>query len=181
MNGTDMRSSRLTYRALAFEHLEIFHRFCVDRHVRRYLLDGLEMTRQWAAEEIETSAALFEELGVGLWLVEYEGAPVGYCGYRRFEELHSEPQLLYALTEPHTGRGLATEMATTLLDRAWELGWGRVSAAVDVPNKASMRVLRKVGFEGCGFVPGAFGEMQLFECRRPFSTTRRKPRPPFRS
>lgn len=54
--------------------------------------------------------------GVGLWIVEHGGQPVGFCGFRIFQELGSVPQLLYALLEPWTGRGFATEIGRALVE-----------------------------------------------------------------
>ena len=50
-----------------------------------------------------------------------------------------------------------------MLAETRRLGWSRVVAAVDEPNMASVRVLEKVGFVGCGRVPGNFGHTLLFE------------------
>ena len=60
------------------------------------------------------------------------------CGFRVFEDLGPEPQLLYAFLEEATGRGYATEAARWLVARAEGLGRAEVLAAVDAPNAASV-------------------------------------------
>jgi len=158
-----LRSRRLAYRRLSSDDLDVFHELCLDEHVRRFLLDGQEMPRAWATDAIETSHRLFDSHGVGLWLLLLDRLPIGFCGFRVFDELSPEPQLVYALRPPYPGRGLATEAAATMLEQTRALGWGRVVAAVDRPNVASQGVLHKAGFLGCGRVPGAFGDTLLFE------------------
>ena len=162
-------SQRLTYRKLHAADVDAFHTLVIDPHVRRYLLDGKTMPREWSDGEVRTSDRLFEARGVGIWLIfephDTEN-PVGFCGFRVFAEVGPEPQLLYALPHRHTGKGYATEIARTLVEYArGNAGFGTVTSAVDEPNGASIRVLEKVGFRRCGEVPGAFGKIVLFELR----------------
>ena len=157
------RSSRLIYRRLSSADVEPFHTLCLDSHLKRYLLDGVDLPREWVVEAVTLSDRLFNSDGVGLWLVERDGVCIGFCGFRVFEELGPEPQLLYAFAGVHVGRGYATEAASAMLVQTRRLGWFRVLAAVDQPNVASMRVLEKSGFVCCGRVPGHFGHTVLFE------------------
>ena len=166
MPKADPVSKRLSYRRIRPSDLEAFHALIVDPHVLRFLLDGEMMSREWCAREIQTSAQLFERAGLGLWLLyEADGEnPIGFCGFRVFEELGPEPQLLYAFTERHTGKGYATEVARALVTYARAgPGLRRIVSAADEPNAASIRVLQKVGFRRCGETPGAFGRTLIFE------------------
>lgn len=150
------------YEPMTATHADAFHALCSDEHVRRYLLDGAVLPLAWAEAEIERSLALFDEHGVGLWLVQEAGVTVGFCGFRVFESMGPAPQLLYAFPERFTGRGRATAACQFMLERTAELGWTRVEAAVDAPNRASIRVLDKCGFAVSGHVPGEFGDTLLF-------------------
>lgn len=133
-----------------------------DDHIRRYLLDGERVPDDWALREILRSDELFGSEGVGLGLV-FEGpSPIGFAGYRVFEEHHPEPQVIYALLESKTGRGYATELAEALVNRGRAQGMARVFAAVDEPNRASIRVLEKLGFVRWSVWPGAFGPTEGF-------------------
>ena len=158
-----LTSQRLSYRRLSHRDIEVFHALCLDEQIKRYLLDGADMPRTWAVEAIEISDRLFQTDGVGLWLVERGEIVIGFSGFRVFEELGPEPQLLYALSGEHVGSGYATEAALTMLAQTRRLGWSRVVASVDAPNTASVRVLQKTSFVGCGRVPGGFGHALLFE------------------
>lgn len=155
-------STRLSYRRLSPDDLDAFHVLVVDEHIRRYLLDGLTVDRDWCAEQVQASDALFAERGLGLWLVYQTGssAPLGLCGFIRFGETGSEPQLLYALPAEYAGQGYATEMASTLVEYVRQnTAAMEIISAVDEPNVASSRVLEKLGFELTDSSPGAFGRM----------------------
>jgi hypothetical protein len=62
-------SARLDYRPLTVTALDDFHRLVQDAHVRRYLMDGELLPREWSEERVRDSTGLFERCGVGLWLV----------------------------------------------------------------------------------------------------------------
>ncbi len=151
-------SKRLTFEPLTSADLGVFHELVVDPHVRRYLMDGQVMTATWTAEAIAASDALFAARGVGLWLLREGDAVVGFAGFRVFAEMAPEPQLIYALRESATSRGLATEAAEACLRFA---AWPTVLAAVDAPNGASTRVLEKLGFVHAGRLDGVFGDTWL--------------------
>src|SRR5262249_4379118 len=107
----------------------------------------------------------FDRLGVGLWLASEAdtGALVGFCGFLVLPDVHAAPELVYALREPFTGRGYATEMARIAIDRAEARGaFQEILASVDAVNAASVRVLEKLGFQRQEVRPGAFGDMFLY-------------------
>lgn len=115
--------------------------------VRRFLLDDALVTLAWVHDEITASEERSARSGTGLWSIRLVDAPgiIGFAGFRPFFE-PPELQLLYGLLPAHWGRGLATEAAEAICDRAFtSLGLDEVAAAVDIPNKASLRVLHRLG------------------------------------
>jgi ribosomal-protein-alanine N-acetyltransferase len=163
-----VNSPRLDYTPVSAAALDDFHALVRDPHVRRYLLDGAELSREWSAARIADSEALFQRRGVGLWLARERdgGALMGFCGFLEMEELHPEPQLVYALYEAFTGRGYATEMARAAI--AWarrQPGFTEIVASVDEVNAGSVCVLEKLGFQRTGSQPGAFGPMWMYRLR----------------
>lgn len=130
-------------RADAHELLVLFR--CSE--VRRYLLDGAVVSEAWIHEEIAASERRFADSGTGLWSVRIteEDSIAGFVGFRPFFE-PPQLQLLYGLAPGFTGRGLATEVAARVCVHAFEvLQLSRIAAAVDTPNHASIRVLRRLG------------------------------------
>jgi RimJ/RimL family protein N-acetyltransferase len=78
-----MLSERLHYHPVEPANLDAFHGLVQDKHVRRYMLDGNVFPREWSAERIRESQALFERRGVGTWLA-YDRCTnelVGFCGF----------------------------------------------------------------------------------------------------
>ena len=174
-----LTSERLRYRRLAPENLDLFHALAIDPHIRKYMMDGLVFERSWADEVLIDSDALFAERRVGLWLVysgnasgdvgaidddedESKPTPIGFAGFMVYEQPSREPQILYAFSEVHTGLGYATEVSEALIQKVESLGWPRVVTAVDAPNLASIRVLRKLDFCQMFSFPGAFGRQFYF-------------------
>ncbi len=158
-----MRSERLRYRRLAPADLDAFDGLVQDEHVRRYMMDGLVLPREWSAEQIRESEALFAQHGVGLWLAydAHTDALAGFCGFKQFPG-EPAPQLVYALRERFTGRGLATEMARAVIAYARaHAGFADIVTDADAVNAASLRVLAKLGFQRVGIRPGAFGDVIL--------------------
>jgi ribosomal-protein-alanine N-acetyltransferase len=160
--GCRMTSERLEYRRLTAATLDEFHRLVQDDHVRRYLMDGELLPREWSEQRIRDSAGLFERCGVGLWLARRQetGEVVGFCGFLDIPSMHSQPQLVYALFERFTGHGYATEMArASIAEARRHSGFRTVVASVDEANVASVRVLEKLGFRRAARHQGAFGDV----------------------
>lgn len=161
-----MKSQRLDYRLVSTDQLESFFQLCSDSHIKRFLLDGMTVDRDWCRKELETSAQLHSDKGLGLWfLFKEDSSLIGFAGFKVFQEINDRPQLLYALLGRETGQGFATECARTLTQYALDLTeLTQVSAWVDEPNTKSMRVLEKAGFERTSkSMTGSFGPMYEFQ------------------
>jgi len=161
-------SPRLRYEPLAPEHLDDFHALVQDEHIRRYLMDGELMPREWSEARIRDSQALAARRGVGLSLVFMQTTAqlVGFCGFLVIPSISAEPQLVYALQERFTGLGYATEMARAAIEDARAAGgFDEIIAGVDAVNAASIRVLENLDFERTAMLPGAFGDMFTYRLR----------------
>jgi RimJ/RimL family protein N-acetyltransferase len=148
-----MRSERPRYHPVEAGNLDAFHRLAQDEHVRRYMMDGNVLPREWSEKHIRESQALFDRRGVGTYLT-YEkntNELVGFCGFWSSPS-HDDPQLMYAMFERFRGRGLATEIARTSI----------VQAPAPPGFAEIVRVLEKLGFERIAVQPGAFGNLLLF-------------------
>lgn len=82
----------------------------------------------------------------GLWatILKEENAYIGYCGLTGDRV---EPGLAYYIARPYWGRGLATEAANAFVDFGFtQLKLPRITAAAEKGNRASERILEKLGF-----------------------------------
>lgn len=147
-----IRTPRLLLNPLTEAETDALHQLCTDPDVRRYLFDDQVIPRTQAVEIIQTSLQLFDSKGYGLWSVRLlpGGSWIGMGGFWHF---HEPPQLelIYAIHPSRWGGGLATELARALIRYGFEeLGFDRIQASTDSPNKASCRVMEKAGmtFDG---------------------------------
>lgn len=136
-------TERLELRPVATGDLAVLHELFVDPDVRRFLFDGEALSQDAVAEMIAESEASFRESGFGAWLLRLEDEPVGCCALRRMPE--GEVELIYALSPAHWGRGLATEASQAVLAHGFATGLDRVIAQADVPNRASLYVMERLG------------------------------------
>jgi len=144
-----LRTERLELRPFARADADALHAIFLDPEVRRYLLDGLEVERGWVDAEIAASAERFANGGLGLWTVARQGesSPIGFVGFREFFE-PPQLQLVYGLVPPAWGEGLATEASREAMGYALEqVGLSQVVAATDPPNRASERVMQRLGMK----------------------------------
>ena len=110
----------------------------------------------------------FARHGFGFWGVrekDREGL-IGFCGLRHVEPTE-DVEILYGVDPRLWGRGYATEAARALL--AWvfrETGLPRIFAGADPPNRASFRVLQKLGMRPHGARRTVAGETPYWVVRR---------------
>jgi ribosomal protein S18 acetylase RimI-like enzyme len=91
-------------------------------------------------------------------IAQQEGFPVGAAWYRLFAEdkpgygfvAVDVPELAIAVVPSRRGRGVGEALITTLLARAREDGYGRISLCVDRRNADAVRVYERHGFTPVG-------------------------------
>jgi ribosomal-protein-alanine N-acetyltransferase len=123
------------------------HALLTHPDVRRYLMDDAVVERRWVFDMIESSRRTFADASFGLWCLESRPGDhfAGLAGLRVTAGAR-EPQLLYALDPAHWGRGLATEASEAVGDYAFdELGYSELLTSTDPPNRASIRVMERLG------------------------------------
>jgi RimJ/RimL family protein N-acetyltransferase len=145
-------SARLVLRPVHMAEAAELHALLVHEEVRRYLTDGVAMSRAWVEGIIRESAVSFAARGLGLWSAREHRVQmiIGLTGFRDF---YNPPvlELLYALQPSHWHRGFATEMAQAAIDYAFRhAGLPAVRASTDAPNQASLRVLERLGMRPRG-------------------------------
>lgn len=119
-----------------------------DPYVRRYLWDSQLVSLATVDEVIAASEACFGAHGMGLWCVAETGArsaheTIGFAGLRRTSGLEFE--LIYGFLPAHWGRGFARECAHALMADGFARGLARIWAGTDLENKASERVMQRLG------------------------------------
>lgn len=102
---------------------------------------GREDAEAFIARQILLDRALH-----AAWAVELDGSVVGGIGLR-FQPEHRRAELGYSLARRHWNRGYVTEAAGAVVDAAFRTcpGLNRIHARADVENRASQRVMEKIG------------------------------------
>ena len=145
----ELHTQRLWLRPITAADRDALQALWAEPEVRRFLWDDRVVDLTTVDGVIERSAASFTVEGFGNFaLREGEGAAlIGTCGLYRAAP-SAEPELLYSLAPGCWGRGLATEAARAVVADAFaRLGLSRLLARADVPNRASIGVMQRLGFE----------------------------------
>ena len=114
----------------------------------------------------------YADNGYGLYVVllREDNTPVGMCGFVRRDTLPG-PDLGFAFLPEHESKGYGYDSSIAIMKYGREeLGFERVLAITTLDNKASMRLLEKLGFSLLEQTTGADGErLNLFSNPKPVS------------
>ena len=142
-----METERLILRPWALADVDALHRLWTDAQVRRWLWDDVTITRDGAEAVVRACVRSAEESGIGMWCVLPRGGDsvIGFCGFRFVDDTR-DVEILYGFLPAFWGQGLATEAGWAVLDYGFGAGlFERVYGRTDVPNRASIKVLEKLG------------------------------------
>ena len=146
-SGPVLTTARFRLTPCAETDVPRLHALLTHPDVRRYLMDDQIVEREWVFDMVQSSRGTFQDASYGLWCAESraDGAFVGLVGLRVTAGA-DEPQLLYALVPASWHRGAATEASAAVVDYAFDvLGFTELLASTDPPNKASIRVMERLG------------------------------------
>lgn len=91
---------------------------------------------------------------------------IGFCGLRPIGE-SADVEILYGIAPRLWGQGLATEAARAVLDFGFRAaGLSRIYAGADPPNRASFRVIEKLGMRYAEVRTTAAGETPYWVIER---------------
>ncbi|MCB0705781.1 MAG: GNAT family N-acetyltransferase [Saprospiraceae bacterium] len=145
-----LRTTRLLLRQVAETDATLLFDLWNRPEVRRYLWDDQVVEMETIQELLILNDRLHREQQYGLWLIHKVWNPtelLGFCGlWHYFGE--DQPQLIYGLKGDYWKQGIATEASQRIVDYAFrKLKFPFLHAATDLPNTASAKVLKRLGFE----------------------------------
>jgi RimJ/RimL family protein N-acetyltransferase len=141
-------SERLALRGWRDGDVEPFAALCADPLVMRFVGRGEPLDRAQAEASLAGIRGHWIRHGFGLWAAEERasGELAGFVGLALVNDRSGEVEIGWRLRRTAWGRGLATEGAEEVRDRAFgELGLPRLVALVHPDNAASLRVAEKLG------------------------------------
>ena len=147
-----LRTAHMLLRPWTREDVDVLHKLWTEPEVRRYLWDGIVITRDMAQQVVESHLAIAETHSIGSWAlhVTEPASPLaasiaGFCGFR-FIDKSPEIELMYGLQAEYWGKGLATEACFAALEYLWRsTEYQQVYARTDPPNHKSVRVMKRLG------------------------------------
>ena len=173
MAPPELLTARLRLRPRTLDDLEANLAMDLDPEVHRYIfVHGPPDAATWRARLIERIGSGWPARG-GLWAVEWRHRPgfLGWCGIFPLED-SGLIELGYRFVRLAWGQGLATEAAKAVLD--YGLGQLRLDPIVAVAhpdNRASRRVLEKLGFRHEGPARYYGTEVAFYRLVRPPDVT----------
>ena len=142
-----MQTERLLFSPWAECDWLAFKPIATDPDVMRYISEGQPWPDNRVQEFVQRQIHCLGERGYCLWkLLEPDtGHMVGFCGLQPLANT-VEVEIGWWLARSHWGRGLATEAARAALRDGFErVGLGRIVAVAQPANRASLRVMEKLG------------------------------------
>lgn len=145
--AASLQTARLKLRPIDDGDVDTLHGIWTEPGVRRFLWDGRNVSRGETRDFVARSSYLFPSEGTGLWLAsEPTGPTVGFGGYWSLEG-SGDLELIYGVREAHWRQGYGREIVSPLLRYGFDrLRLPEVRASTDVPNAASVRLLKGFGF-----------------------------------
>lgn len=145
-----VETERLILREFQPEDYPELSPILANPNVMKFSLTGCLSVAQ-TKEKINSFIDSYRQHGFGKWAVflKAEKRIIGYCGIA-IEEIDGkqETELGYRLSDRYWGKGLATEAAKAALEYGLnELKLLYILAVVQPENKASIRVIEKLGMQ----------------------------------
>ncbi len=123
-------------------------RLAKNPQVMRYVNQGKSWSNKRILSFIHKQQKSFREVGYCRWVVEDQNKNnfVGFCGIGVFEPV-GFLEIGWGIEEKLWGKGFATEAARCALEHAFkEIRIPHLKSVVHPENKASLTVIRKIGF-----------------------------------
>lgn len=140
-----LETPRARLRPYRFEDVEDVLTFAVDPEWARYL----PVPQPYSEQDARTFIAqqvLLDRSKNPAWAIEVAGVVIGGVNLR-LEPEHHLGELGYSVARAHWGKGIASEVARTVLDTVFSTlpTLNRIRAMADSRNRASQRVMEKLG------------------------------------
>lgn len=147
-----LETSRMVLRAPKNSDLNHIYRLGANPHVMQYITYGRLQSLQDARADLYRRRRTARRR-LGYWVAEEQGsgAFIGWMALKRGAG-RQEAELGYRFLEEQWGKGFATEGSLEILEYAFrELGLEKVVAVAMEENRASTRVMEKLGMSFCGY------------------------------
>ncbi|BAU28793.1 ribosomal-protein-alanine N-acetyltransferase [Aneurinibacillus soli] len=167
-----LETKRLLLRKMSMDDAPTLFRFWSDEKVTKYMNIPAFQDVSQATEMIDllnNLASYKEAIRWGIVLKETNEL-VGSCGYNNWvKDERCRGEIGYDLGKEYWGQGIAAEALEVMLDYGFtQMKLNRVEALVEPENIASIKLLKKIGFQKEGllrdyqFVKGNFINLEMY-------------------
>jgi ribosomal-protein-alanine N-acetyltransferase len=146
-NIPTLMTPRVILRPFTEQDIDPLHQILIGKDVLRYFPKTDPPQRERVERMVSSLLKHWEEYGYGLWAVESRstGRLMGRCGLQYLPEME-EVEVDFILGREFWGQGFAAEAGRTGVRYGFEeLGVESIVGIVHLENRASQRVLEKLG------------------------------------
>jgi RimJ/RimL family protein N-acetyltransferase len=144
------RTGRLLLRRPAASDIPDIFAYASDPQVTRYLAWPTYTNADAIYDFLDMAAASWSAGEHYAYLIEKDGRVIGSCGFSTHGGFKAD--LGYVLHREAWGQGIAVEACTALMDWLRFAGYARIAAFCHADNRASERVMQKLGLEREGLL-----------------------------
>ncbi|MGD6875037.1 GNAT family N-acetyltransferase [Bacillus infantis] len=157
----DHETERLFLRKPIAGDTEFIYQLFSDERICEFLYDEEPFTCLAEAEEFVESYSNPEERLYNRWMLvkKEDGRPIGTCGFHCWDRTNHIAEIGYDLWHEYWGQGYMNEALKGAIGHGFSrMGLNRINAYVAIENKASSRLLEKLGFVN----EGTYRDKHLF-------------------
>jgi len=151
----DLETDRLILRSIIPDDLEFVFQHFSDPMVNQYLLDNDPVETREQAQEIIDFYVPPKSKFFNRWIIllKIDKHPIGTCGFHKWNEKHGHAEIGYDLGAAHWHKGYMTEVLQVVLHHGFDkMKLNRIEAIVYPENRASLRLLERLGFQKEGLL-----------------------------
>ena len=158
-----IETERLLLRSILLSDAQNLYELVSDKEVLKYLAGlpeytGVEMAVDYISGKLEKK---YQSKDFYDWAVvlKSENKMIGRISVYRQDDYRRMADLVWYLNAKYRGNGYISEGVKAVINHLFEIGFERIEAFADVENKASTKVMAKVGMQ-------YEGTLRKYDCRR---------------
>ena len=160
----ELLTSRLRLVPVETQDCDLIQAMLRNDKIQKYLCDNKDIEKDVVESIISKSDSLFEEKGIGLWLIKDPAnhSTRGVCGFLKSDLL----ELIYVIHPDFQNKGFATESSLKVIDYFNQLKLkDDIFAKIDLPNVESHLVASKIGMKEIGIEKNVVtgGDMKVYK------------------
>ena len=159
----EIETDRLLLRPILLSDAQNLYQLVLDKDVLNYLsgipkYTGVEMAVDYISGKLEKK---YQNKDFYDWAVVLKGENkmIGRISVYRQDDYRRMADLVWYLNPAYRNKGYMSEGVKAVINHLFEIGFERIEAFADVENKASTKVMAKVGMQ-------YEGTLRKYDCRR---------------